>query len=37
MGWAALSNGRWGLIAGGLAGLVVGILSTKGMRRVLNV
>jgi hypothetical protein len=37
MGWAALSNGRWGLIAGGLSGLVVGIFSTKGMRRVLNV
>jgi hypothetical protein len=38
LGAAALSNNfPWGLIAGGLAGIICGVLATKGMRRVINV
>jgi len=38
LGGLALSdNMPWGLIAGGLAGIVTGILASKGLRRVINV
>ena len=38
LGAAALSNNfPWGLIAGGLAGIICGVLGTKGMRRVISV
>ena len=37
LGWLALADVPWGLVTGGLAGLLVGIFGSKGVRRVLNV
>ncbi len=37
IGWAGLANFPWGLITGGVAGLLVGILANRGVRHVVNV